>query len=82
MAGSLTTYGRTPLDRLSVASLPAFSSWSMKDVTMSKMMMIAIIAELTQARESAALIKAAMIIVIIKIAIEAASQTNQHIAIK
>ena len=81
MAGSLTTYGRTPLDRLSVASLPAFSSWSMKDVTMSKMM-IAIIAKLTQARESAAQIKAAMIIVIITIATEAALQTNQHIAIK
>ena len=81
MAGSLTTYGRTPLDRLSVASLPAFSSWSMKDVTMSKMM-IAIIAKLTQARGSAAQIKAAMIIVIITIATEAALQTNQHIAIK
>ena len=81
MAGSLTTYGRTPLDHLSVASLPAFSSWSMKDVTMSKMM-IAIIAKLTQARGSAAQIKAAMIIVIITIATEAALQTNQHIAIK
>ena len=81
MAGSLTTYGRTPLDRLLVASLPVFSSWSMKDVTMSKMMMT-IIAKLTQARGSAAQIKETMIIVIIKIAIEAALQTNQLIAIK